>query len=113
MGVRGRSVEPDERCRAEAQAGAGERPVGDAAAQAPAPRVRSSMSRAAEPTTTTSGLAEPSVLARASAPWSLRIGRLYSAAMALRDGDPVWFYELHEGDDERVRGRPPRARRGV
>jgi hypothetical protein len=28
------------------------------------------------------------------------IGRLYSAAMALRDGDPVWFYELHEGDDD-------------
>jgi hypothetical protein len=25
---------------------------------------------------------------------------LYSTAMSLRDGEPVWFYELHEGDDD-------------
>jgi hypothetical protein len=28
------------------------------------------------------------------------MSHLYSAAMSLRDGEPVWFYELHEGDDD-------------
>ena len=57
------------------------------------------MSRAAEPTTTTSGVADVSVVP--VPPLMVPpLGRLYSAAMALRDGDPVWFYELHEGDDD-------------
>ena len=28
------------------------------------------------------------------------MGHLYSVVMSLRDGEQVWFYELHEGDDE-------------
>ncbi len=28
------------------------------------------------------------------------VRHLYSSAMSQRDAEPVWFYELHEGDDD-------------
>ena len=99
-GIRSESIDTHQGAGPDTQSGAGQCSVRDATAQSPA--------------TWIGGVdvpgcgADDHYIGHSPVDWNGRLDHrtsgvvrhLYSVAMSLRDGEQVWFYELHEGDDE-------------